>query len=169
LAAVSLDFAEELVDVGDAVRPPGLARLEPVGAGAHPVPVEVVAVGDVEAEFDPVAAGRHRIKAERLRDRQQLVRIHALGLGGAGEQAGGEGERPQDACGPAQACALPPASLAIHSRYAGNPPPIPTAMTSGTSYGCSSAMRAVSASSCSFVVLASISTSSPLSIAPCQR
>ena len=115
LLAIGLDLAKELVHMGNAIRPARLAGIEALGAGAHAVAVQVVAIGDVEADFDPAAVGGLGAEAEGLFDRQQVVRINAGGLRRAAQQGGGEQQHAQPAK-QHHAGWSPLVSLAIHSR-----------------------------------------------------
>ena len=102
--------------MGNAIRPARLVRIEALGAGAHAVAVQVVAIGDVEADFDPAAVGGLGAEAEGLFDRQQVVRINAGGLRRAAQQGGGEQQHAQPEKQRGHAGWSPLVSLAIHSR-----------------------------------------------------
>src|SRR5436190_3723960 len=96
-------------------------------------------------------------------ERVRAVRVQEGGAGGEGGGAEGEG-----AVGAGRAV-QEVTSPAIQSRYALCPCSTGIALTSGTSYGCSSRMRSFKRSNCGWRVLSSTSTSFSSCSFPCQR
>src|SRR5690606_14102368 len=123
----------EFVDVGNAGGPLRFPGVESLGARAHAMAVQVIAVGNLEADLDAVARRRGGLHLESLLDRQQVVGTDALRVGRTRQQPEGKYHETANARGPHQARGLPAVSAAIQSRYAGRPPSIPMAITSGTS------------------------------------
>ena len=100
-AAVDFDFAEGVVLFGLAGGQDGFVEGDAVGLELEAVTVEIVAVGDVEADFDGFFVEGAGGDAEGLVGRQRLAGGSGTGHGHEGEQGReqktGEGEKTGDA------------------------------------------------------------------------
>ncbi|KAG1546921.1 hypothetical protein G6F50_013587 [Rhizopus delemar] len=164
--AIGFNLAEEIVVVPVALghlQRAGVERRVRLDAGA--VAIQVIARRDLELQLQLATFGGGGGQRERLVHRQQVLLIQREGRQREPQQGaqGGATRKQSLQSVSSRVCAR------IQSRYAGRPARVSTAMHSGSSYGCSSTIRAIASSTRLAVVFTSSCSSLSVGTSPAQR